>query len=376
MSTNVETNQIGNKQLLFLSPDDISLPDITDVRPWSTKMGDTEEEINAIEALASTITEEGQNTPVEIRRNGEGFELVAGRRRHRAVALINAGKAKGEEPLLLVAIVSTDAKPLTDPKAFRHAMLENLHRKGLSPMDYAYDIKTIREKFGWDGSKGTKKVADFLKVSPAQITQHEKLLELPEDIQVKIHKGDLSAQDGFDLVGIAKKAGPERAAAVAEEAVQTGRAVEQAAVSTAAAAEEAGGEGGEVDEAAPVAPSTAKKKAAKKKAKAAKSKVIRQAARTVDPNKPKPRTKSEIMEFFDGLEGPVYGYANGAVHIFIQQLRKFAGGEISDRTMEKYFALMVDKADRGKPEPKKTEPVEKVAAPKAATKKGQPKKKK
>lgn len=373
MSTNVETNQIGNKQLLFLSPDDISLPDITDVRPWSTKMGDTEEEINAIEALASTITEEGQNTPVEVRRNGEGFELVAGRRRHRAVALINAGKAKGEEPLPLVAIVSTDAKPLTDPKAFRHAMLENLHRKGLSPMDYAYDIKTIREKFGWDGSKGTKKVADFLKVSPAQITQHEKLLELPEDIQVKIHKGDLSAQDGFDLVGIAKKAGPERAAAVAEEAVQTGKAVEQAAVSTAAAAGEAG-EGDEVDETA--TPTPAKKKAAKKKVKAAKSKVIRQAARTVDPNKPKPRTKSEIMEFFDGLEGPVYGHPNGSVHIFIQQLRKFAGGEISDRIMEKYFALMVDKADRGKPEPKKTEPAKETAAPKAATKKGQPRKKK
>lgn len=374
MSTENEQAQvkIGNRELLFLSPDEIALPDVTDVRPWSSKMGDTEEEINAIEALAATISEEGQNTPVEVRRNGEGFELVAGRRRHRAVALINAGKAKGEALLPLIAIASTDAKPLSDPKAFRHAMLENIHRKGLSPMDYAYDIKTIREKFGWEGAKGTKKVADFLKVAPATITQHEKLLELTEDIQAKVHKGELSGQDGFDLAAIAKKAGPEKAAEVAQQAVETGKAVEQAAVDVAAETEvdEAAGDAGEA-EGAETGKKTAKKKAAKKKAAAAKSKVIRRATREVDPNKPKPRTKGEIVEFFDGLEGPVYGHPNGAIHVFIQQFRKFAAGEISDRTMEKYFALMVENAKKGTPEPKKAE--ETVGEP---PKKGLPKKKK
>lgn len=337
----VTGNAVASETLLFLDTAQIIEPEATNVRPWSAKVGDTEAEIKKIEALAATIEEEGQIQPVRVRwqlapgaiNSEDGYyELIAGRRRKKAIELINAGRKAGEE-LRIVAIVSTEST--SDPKAFRQAAIENWHREGLSPMDMAADIATVRGNFKWQGSKGTKKVAEFFKVSPATITQYETLLKLPKELQGKVHTGELTRDNAFMLAAISDKQGAEVAAQVAADAESAGAAVETEVMQQ-----------GDVES---EAPKKTNKKATKKAA-AAKTKVIKQAAREADPDKKTPRSKKEIMDFFTSCYGPAYGHPSGAVHKFVGALEQYAAGELSDRTLYKYWDACVDKADKGVPE--------------------------
>ena len=359
--------------LVYLDPNDISEPEITNVRPWSSTHGDTETEIQAIEALMRSIATEGQLQTGKVMKvanpaAGEApYMLIAGRRRRRAILMYNLALAEGKQPLKFA--VTLAAEDLKAPKMFRQAAHENLQRAGLSPMDFAMDCGLVRTKFKWEGKAGTKKVADFFEVSPAYVTEHEKLLGLPEDVQTKVHNGELSRDDAFKLAKIAEAAEKETpgsgaavASAVAKEAVEAGKAVERAAEEltgpsssegpAAGAASERTEAGTAAPKAGTAAPKAGKKKAAKKKAAAAKSKVIKGKLREIDPDKSKARSKKEILEFFEGCKGPVYGHANGAVHQFVDNLLKYAAGEIQDRTLEKYFDAMVDKAPKGTPAPK------------------------
>ena len=359
--------------LVYLDPNDISEPEITNVRPWSSTHGDTETEIQAIEALMRSIATEGQLQTGKVMKvanpaAGEApYMLIAGRRRRRAILMHNLALAEGKQPLKFA--VTLAAEDLKAPKMFRQAAHENLQRAGLSPMDFAMDCGLVRTKFKWEGKAGTKKVADFFEVSPAYVTEHEKLLGLPEDVQTKVHNGELSRDDAFKLAKIAEAAEKETpgsgaavASAVAKEAVEAGKAVERAAEELMSpgnpdgpAVDEAGTEGAGTETAA--AGGTGKKKATKKKAvkkaaAAAKTKVIKKKLREGGGPTVTARSKKEILEFFEGCKGPVYGHANGAVHQFVDNLLKYAAGEIQDKTLEKYFDAMVDKAPKGTPAPK------------------------
>src|SRR5215471_14739637 len=192
----IERMQDGGAVLLFLDTSEIVESEVTNVRPWTSKESD-EDELKKIELLAETIQEEGQIQPVVVRKNGNGkYELVAGRRRKAAIELINAGREKGKE-LKVSAVVSVNTAE--NQNAFRQAAIENLHREQINPMDMAENIKNVREKFGWKGTKETAKVAAFFKVSKASVIQYEKLLRLPQEVQEKVHKGELTRDDAFKL---------------------------------------------------------------------------------------------------------------------------------------------------------------------------------
>lgn len=351
----------GDERLMMLSTTEIIEPEFTNVRPWTVKMGDDEEEFKRIEALAQTIEEGGQVQPVRVIATGEGYKLIAGRRRKRAIELINAGRKAGSDELLIQAVVVPDTT--TEMDAFRQAVVENWHRENISPMDMAADIERIRTEMKWTGKKGTKQVASLLKVSPATITQYEKLLSLPEELQAKVHTGELTRDDAFKLVVIADKQGADVAVAAVKEAERAAVQVQEADAT----------EWVEAVEPDAIPAKAGKPKNAKKAVKAAavaKSKVIKQKAREAAPDRPMPRSKSEILEFFEGLQGPVYGHANGAPRQFIENLLKYAAGELTDRTLEKYWAAMVEKAYKGTPEVKaaaeKKSETAKAAKPAAA----------
>src|SRR5215471_17303820 len=320
----IERLQDGGAVLLFLDTIEIVESEVTNVRPWTSKESD-EEELRKIELLAETIQEEGQIQPVVVRKNGNGkYELVAGRRRKRAIELINAGREKGKE-LKVSAVVSVSANQ--NQNAFRQATIENIHREQINPMDMAVNIRNVREKFGWKGTKETAKVAAFFKVSKASVIQYEKLLALPNEVQEKVHKGELTRDDAFKLSEV-ERAQPGTSARVVEEAERTEEGIR------------AGG-------------GTAKE------AKKAKSKVIKHAAKEVKSAKrkaqgkevrPEPRSRREIIEFFEGMQGPAYGFPNGDVHVFVAKFMDWCKGEISDSTLEKYWMKMVVSAYKGKAE--------------------------
>ena len=321
----IERMQDGGAVLLFLDTSEIVESDVTNVRPWTSKESD-EEELKKIELLAETIQEEGQIQPVVVRKNGNGkYELVAGRRRKRAIELINAGREKGKE-LKVSAVVSVSANQ--NQNAFRQATIEKIHREQINPMDMAVNINNVREKFGWKGTKETAKVAAFFKVSKASVIQYEKLLQLPVEVQKKVHKGELTRDDAFKLSQIHKDEGEEAVLHTASHAIAIGSAVEQS--------------GG-----------------TKKEVKAAKSNVIKRAAKEVKDAKrkakgkevkPEPRSRREIIEFFEGMQGPAYGFPNGDVHVFVAKFMDWCKGEIADSTLEKYWMKMVVSAYKGKAE--------------------------
>jgi len=91
-----------------------------------------------IEELATSIREKGIIQPLLVRRqNGNGYELIAGERRLRAA--IRAGLSK-------VPVVVRDA---TDNETLQLALIENIQREDLNPMEEAGANQRLQEEFQW-----------------------------------------------------------------------------------------------------------------------------------------------------------------------------------------------------------------------------------
>lgn len=330
-------------KIVMLLPEEVVIDEaILRARP----MYDPQEEAKEVEELAKNIQRDTQLEPIVVRpvpytaEPYNRFHLVAGRRRIDAGFFINSQKSKGEDQFRLAAVVNP---AITEKDAFRAALSENLKRKNLSAIQFALVSKSVREENSWAGGKNTKKVADYLQVSPATVTQAEKLLTLPEDIQQQVHRGDLTAKAAFDILDVKEEKREEvldkaRQGQVEEERTQTtteGTAVE-----------------------------------GKGKKKPVQSKHVRRAARDTEGalDKAKPRSRKDIVEFFEMNDGPAYGHPNGAVRQFIGYFLKWTAGEGTDRTLTAKFDAMVEKADKGTPDSAGTPKTAKKAA-KPATKK-------
>jgi len=175
------------------------------LRDWS---GHSTQEVNLI-GLQRSIQSEGQLEPGVVRETEEGYVLVSGERRLRAV---QAARAEGENDLLFRAIV----EEMDADQAIRVALHENVHRDNFSAIEFARNVKFARSKFGWPGKTGTNKVAEYLEVSPATVTQAERLLALPDEIQARLAAGEISTFTALEFANVK----PEKVDEVAAEAVE------------------------------------------------------------------------------------------------------------------------------------------------------------
>lgn len=160
---------------------DINLIDddpITDVRLGPKQKGESQ----AIKELAESFTNDGgQLQPITVRGTSGGrYSVITGHRR------LAAAKSLGWEGIHAIV---TDSD---DDLAFRQAVAENLKRKNFTPLQVALLIGRIRKEHDWNGTEGTPSVADYLGVSRATVTEHEKLLSQPKDIQNQVHTGEMS----------------------------------------------------------------------------------------------------------------------------------------------------------------------------------------
>ena len=342
-SRTIEDAQAANpfRAYLLLKPEDIEVPEETNVRPFSTGQGQSEKDIQEIQNLMGSMEEQGQLQPILVQKNtnpevgAPPYKIVVGRRRREAALMHNLA-ASEDNQMLLKAIVVDAMKAQT---AFRSAAHENLIREPISPMDQALNIRNVRKKAKLEGSKGTKKVAEYFRCSPATITQHEKLLDLTEDVQKAIHEGTVSRDAAFALVVALKDIPADKKAEVQAAILDNARnrqKQETAAASDAAA---------EAEVNAPKKGKGGKKSGAAGKG-GVKAKHVKAAAREV-AGAVTSRSKKDIIEFFEGCLGPAYGYPDGAVHQFVNNFTKWVKGEITDRTLVKYFDAMVEKAAMG-----------------------------
>lgn len=168
----------------------------------------------ALVELAASIAEMGVLQPILIRPlDEEGtYELIAGERRWRAAQ--RAGLAT------IPAIVRTTS----DLSSVEQALVENLHRQDLSPLEEAAAYQQLLEDFGLTHDQLSTRVGK----SRSAITNTIRLLGLPPAVQSLLNDGQLSAGHARALLGTPDRAQQE---ALARQAVSEGwsvRAVEQA----------------------------------------------------------------------------------------------------------------------------------------------------
>lgn len=131
----------------------------------------------------------GQVVPLAVQELEDGtYCLIDGARRREAALLIE--EETGHPFYLRCEITASEGNE-------RYAAHANIHRLGLTPVQFAQLIANTREENGWTG---TKEVADYLGVSRAQISQHDKLLHRPDGMDQATYD-TLIAKVGSGLIG-------------------------------------------------------------------------------------------------------------------------------------------------------------------------------
>ena len=160
-------------------------------------------------SLAASIVEVGVLQPIVVREAEEGYyTLVAGERRWRAAKKI------GLTEIPSIIRESDDRSLLTE------ALVENLQREDLSPLEEATAYQELLEDFGLTHEEVGKRVGK----SRSAITNSLRLLQLPAAIQGKLERGELSAGHARALLGLEDRKFAEH---IAERASQEGWSVRQ-----------------------------------------------------------------------------------------------------------------------------------------------------
>jgi ParB family transcriptional regulator, chromosome partitioning protein len=139
-----------------------------------------------IEELAASIRNQGIIQPLVVRPKSDGFELIAGERRWRAA--MKAGLSR-------VPVVVRDA---SDHEALQLALVENLQREDLNPIEEAAGYRRLQEEFHWSQEEMAEKVG---KSRPA-IANSLRLLALPAEVQQEVTGGNLPAGQARALLGL------------------------------------------------------------------------------------------------------------------------------------------------------------------------------
>lgn len=175
--------------------------------------------------LVFSIKEVGLLQPLVVRRTAAGFELIAGERRLRA-----AKKAGLKTVPVLV-------RETGDDEMLRDALLENLHRAQLTPLEEAAAYQQLLADFGCT----QEQLAARLGRSRPQVTNTLRLLSLPAPVQRRVAAGVLTAGHARALLGLRDSADIERLAArIVAEGLSVRSVEEIVAVGGAGAAKSAG----------------------------------------------------------------------------------------------------------------------------------------
>ncbi len=139
-----------------------------------------------IEELAQSIKEKGVIQPLLVRRRGDSYELIAGERRLRATNLLGLK----EIPIIV--------REVNDQDSLELALIENIQREGLNPIEEAHAYQHLMDKF----KVTQEKISEVLGKARVSITNTLRLLKLPHEIQQEMKKGRISFAHGRALLEI------------------------------------------------------------------------------------------------------------------------------------------------------------------------------
>jgi ParB family chromosome partitioning protein len=130
-----------------------------------------------IAELAASIKKDGLLQPILVRPYGDGYQIVAGERRYQA-------SKKAGLVSIPVRILEVD-----DVQAQEIALIENLQRDDLNPIEEAWGYRRLME----DGNYKQKDLAEIMSKNPSTISNALRLLDLPDEVQELMYDGKLSA---------------------------------------------------------------------------------------------------------------------------------------------------------------------------------------
>lgn len=131
---------------------------------------------SAIDELADSLNEHGLMQPIVVRRTGERYQLVAGERRLRAA--IKAGWLE----------IPVQIKDVDDRQAAEMAIVENLQRKDLNPLEKAASFQRYLEQYRCT----QEDLAGRLHVDRSTVANLIRLLELPEPVRAALRSGQIT----------------------------------------------------------------------------------------------------------------------------------------------------------------------------------------
>jgi ParB family chromosome partitioning protein len=166
----------------------------------------------ALGALADSIREVGVLQPILVRPVGDGYELIAGERRWRAARRVGL-------QMIPALVRETD-----DATSIQHALVENLHRDDLNPLEEAAAYQQLIEDFGLTHEA----VASQVGKSRTSVTNSLRLLQLPPSIQKLVHEGRLNMGQARALLATPDRAFQEQLARRIVQDDLSVRAVEEA----------------------------------------------------------------------------------------------------------------------------------------------------
>ena len=161
-----------------------------------------------LEELKQSIKEKGIIQPILVRRKGDIYELIAGERRFRAALALNL--------LEIPAIV----KDVQDEDSLELALIENIQRQDLNPIEEARAYKYLIDKF----QITQEKISEIIGKARVTITNTLRLLKLPQEIQEDLRKGKISFAHGRALLEIEDENQQRR---LAKEVILSGLSVRE-----------------------------------------------------------------------------------------------------------------------------------------------------
>lgn len=160
-------------QLCYLSPEEIKVaPGINSREDWGEDFED----------FKASIVEFGVIQPILVRPTDSGYQLIAGKRRHRAAS--GAG----------LDAIPCHVLPLDDPEAIEHAIIENLKRKDFQPIEEACAFEFLLEK-GYT----TQRISERVGVSRCLVGRRLGLLALPPDEIAALRDGTMGIKKAEKL---------------------------------------------------------------------------------------------------------------------------------------------------------------------------------
>lgn len=152
----------------------------------------------ALTSLVASVRELGVLQPILVRPAGEGsYELIAGERRWRA--------AKRAGLTTIPAVV----RPVDDVASLEQAVVENLHRQDLNPLEEAAAYQQLVEDFGYTHEQLARRVGK----SRTAVSNTLRLFQLPPSIQRRVAEGQISAGHARALLGTPDRQFQEQMAA-------------------------------------------------------------------------------------------------------------------------------------------------------------------